>query len=59
MLHLIGPSSIELMTNNPDKVKGLLNEGIEVSRRIPLKVLPNPHNVHYLETKKNKSGHIL
>jgi len=59
MLHLIGPKSIELMTNNPDKVKGLLNEGIDVSRRIPLKVLPNPHNVHYLETKKNKSGHIL
>lgn len=59
MLELLGPASIELMTNNPSKVKGLLDEGIEVTRRIPLKVIPNPHNVHYLETKKKKSGHIL
>ena len=59
MLELIGVASIKLMTNNPKKVQGLLNEGIEVTRRIPLKVLPNPHNVHYLETKRKKSGHIL
>jgi GTP cyclohydrolase II len=59
MLELLAPDSIELMTNNPSKVKGLLDEGIEVSRRIPLKVIPNPHNVHYLETKRKKSGHIL
>jgi len=59
MLQIIGADSIELMTNNPKKVQGLLNEGIEVTRRIPLKVLPNPHNVHYLETKREKSGHIL
>jgi GTP cyclohydrolase II len=59
MLETIGVDSIELMTNNPKKVQGLLNEGIDVTRRIPLKVLPNPHNVHYLETKRQKSGHIL
>ncbi|MFB6264416.1 MAG: GTP cyclohydrolase II [Bradymonadaceae bacterium] len=43
----------------PQKVRGLLSEGIEVERRIPLKVLPNPHNVEYLETKRRKSGHLL
>ena len=59
MLEIIGVDSIALMTNNPKKVQGLLNEGIDVTRRIPLKVLPNPHNVHYLETKREKSGHIL
>lgn len=59
MLELLGPESIELMTNNPSKVKGLLSEGLDVVRRIPLKVLPNPHNVHYLETKRRKSGHLL
>ncbi len=59
MLQILGPTSIELMTNNPRKVQGLLDEGIEVDRRIPIKVLPNPHNVHYLETKRRKSGHLL
>lgn len=59
MLELLGPTSIELLTNNPDKVRGLLREDIDVTRRVPLKVLPNPHNVHYLETKRRKSGHLL
>ena len=59
MIDALDVESIELMTNNPKKVQGLLNEGIDVVRRIPLKILPNPHNVHYLETKKRKSGHLL
>jgi len=59
MIDVLGPESIELMTNNPDKIRGLLDEGIDVSRRVPLKVLPNPHNVYYLETKREKSGHLL
>jgi len=59
MIDELGVDSIELMTNNPEKVQGLLTEGIDVTRRIPLKVLPNPHNVQYLETKRRKSGHIL
>ena len=59
MLDILGPESIELMTNNPTKVKDLLGAGIDVKRRIPLKILPNPHNVHYLETKRRKSGHLL
>jgi GTP cyclohydrolase II len=59
MIDIIGPDSIELMTNNPEKVQGLLDEDIDVERRIPLKVLPNPHNVQYLETKRRKSGHLL
>lgn len=59
MIKLLGVQSIDLYTNNPSKVEGLLNEGIEVLHRRPIKVLPNPHNVHYLETKRRKSGHIL
>lgn len=59
MLRLLGVESIELITNNPRKVDGLENEGVEVSERRPLKVLPNPHNVRYLETKRKKSGHLL
>jgi GTP cyclohydrolase II len=59
ILELLGPDSIELMTNNPDKVRGLLAEDVEVTRRHPIKIMPNPHNVHYLETKRRKSGHLL
>ena len=49
----------DLITNNPSKVRGLVDNGVEVEERMPLKILPNPHNVHYLETKKKKSGHLL
>ena len=59
MLKILGPESIELITNNPRKVRGLEENGIDVVQRTPIKILPNPHNLHYLETKKAKSGHIL
>lgn len=59
MLELLEVDSVELMTNNPKKVAGLKNNGIEVVDRQPLRVLPNPYNVHYLDTKKKKSGHML
>lgn len=59
MLKILGPTSIELITNNPRKVRGLEENGIQVADRHPIKILPNPHNVHYLETKKAKSGHLL
>lgn len=59
MVKLLGVASIDLYTNNPRKVQGLRGQGVEVMERRPIKVLPNPHNVHYLDTKKRKSGHIL
>lgn len=59
MLKILGPKSIQLITNNPRKVRGLQQSGIEIGERLPIRILPNPHNVHYLETKKRKSGHIL
>ena len=48
---------IKLLTNNPKKVFSLKN--IKVVDRIPIKITPNPHNKEYLETKKEKMGHIL
>ncbi len=59
MLRHLSPESIILMTNNPNKIKGLREAGIPIDERIPLKITPNPFNEHYLETKKNKSGHLL
>jgi 3,4-dihydroxy 2-butanone 4-phosphate synthase/GTP cyclohydrolase II len=52
-------SSIQLMTNNPRKIVGLEGYGLEVSDRVPLEIKPNCNNQKYLETKKEKLGHLL
>ncbi len=59
MLRLLGVRSVRLMTNNPDKVDQLCRYGVVVTERIPHALPPNPHNVHYLRTKAERSGHIL
>jgi GTP cyclohydrolase II len=59
MIRLLGCDSITLMTNNPRKLEGLRDSGIRIDRRVPLKITPNPHNRSYLNTKRDKSGHIL
>ena len=59
MLELLGVESIVLMTNNPSKVEGLQESGVIVEERRPIQTTPNPHNFNYLETKRQKSGHIL
>jgi 3,4-dihydroxy 2-butanone 4-phosphate synthase/GTP cyclohydrolase II len=50
---------IRLLTNNPKKVIGLEGYGLKVVETVPIIVKPNPYNRRYLETKKNKLGHIL
>ena len=50
--------SVELITNSK-KVQHLKNLGIIVTKRVSMKITPNKHNKKYLETKSNKSGHML
>ena len=59
MLKLLNIKSIVLFTNNPEKIEGLTNVGIEVARREPIVMPPTPFNVNYLKTKKTKAGHLL
>ena len=59
MLDLLGVSSIRLMTNNPAKVAALEGVGVMVTERVPHQMPPNPHNARYLETKRDRTGHIL
>jgi len=59
MLALLQVKSIKLMTNNPRKVAGLRELGVEVSGRIPLVIPANEHNRSYLETKALRSGHLI
>lgn len=55
----LGVSKMRLMSNNPRKRTGLVGYGLEIIENVPLHVAPNPHNAHYLHTKKNKMGHTL
>ena len=59
MLELLGVSTVRLMTNNPAKVAALAKEGVEVLERVPHQLPSNPHNQHYLNTKRARSGHLL
>lgn len=59
MIKLLRIKSIVLFTNNPSKIKGLTDNGIDVIRREPIIMPPTPFNVDYLKTKKQKAGHLL
>lgn len=55
----LGLSSIELITNNPRKIIGLEGYGLKITKRIPIKIIPNDNNKRYLWTKKEKLNHSL
>ncbi len=55
----LGLHEIRLLTNNPKKVVGLEGYGLKVTQTVPIIVSPNPHNINYLKTKREKMGHIL
>ena len=55
----LGLTSIRILTNNPKKVVGLKGYGLEITERVPLEVPTSPYNHRYLETKRDKMGHIL
>lgn len=59
MLRSLGVKSVDLITNNPLKIAGLVEEGVPVRRRIPSRTLTNPLNVDYLKTKRDKAGHLI
>jgi GTP cyclohydrolase II len=59
MLKHLGVNSIDLITNNPLKIKGLEAEGVRVRRRIPSLSPSNPHNIGYLRTKRERTGHLM
>jgi 3,4-dihydroxy 2-butanone 4-phosphate synthase/GTP cyclohydrolase II len=59
ILHDLGVSRMELVTNNPRKIVGLDSYGLEVVGRVPLEMRPNARNLGYLKAKKAKLGHLL
>lgn len=59
MLADLGVKSINLITNNPDKITKLKEYHTKINKRIPLQIKYNQHNHDYLNIKKNKMGHLL
>ncbi len=59
MLLALGVGSVNLMTNNPAKIRGLREHGIQVAGRVPVVMPPNRHNAKYLDTKLKHAGHWL
>ena len=59
VLRHLGVRSVELMTNNPDKVAGLERYGVSVRSMTPTPTFANGENLDYLRTKRDRMGHLL
>lgn len=59
ILRKLGIRKIKLISNNPRKRAGLSGYGLEITDRVPIEMIPNPHNKKYLVTKRDKLGHQI
>ena len=59
ILHDLGVRQLRLLTNNPKKVVGLDGYGLRIVDRVPLQIESNDDNRRYLQTKRDKLGHLL
>ncbi len=59
MLADLGVTRMRIMTNNPAKLTGLDGYGLEIVERVPIEIPPNPENLRYLQTKRNRMAHQI
>ncbi|MBQ9565696.1 MAG: GTP cyclohydrolase II [Synergistaceae bacterium] len=59
ILRDLGLKRIRLMTNNPRKIVGLEDYGMEIVDRVPILIPPNAYNERYMSTKEHRMGHLL
>lgn len=59
ILSMLGLKKIRLITNNPQKIVGLQGHGLEITERVPVVIPPCAHNRRYMDTKKERMGHLL
>ena len=59
MVNFLGIKEVDLMTNNPKKIKALEAMGVVVNQRVPLHSSTNKYNEKYISTKVKKLGHLI
>lgn len=59
ILRDLGAKSLQLLTNNPEKVYGIGEFGLEIRERVPIEVEPQKYDFLYMKTKQEKMGHIF
>jgi len=59
ILLALGVREMRLLTNNPKKISGLDGFGLRIVERVPIDTAPTKYNAHYMETKREKLGHML
>jgi len=59
ILRHLGVRKMRILTNNPRKFRGLEGYGLAITERVPIAIEPNPSNARYLQTKRDKLGHLL
>ncbi len=59
ILSYLGVKKMRLLTNNPKKIHGIDGYGIDIVSREPIEMLPHKNNLRYLQTKRDKMGHLL
>lgn len=59
MLKALGVTRVRLLSNNPDKVEALERSGVQVVERVPCEVQASPQAEEYLNTKRDKLGHLF
>ncbi len=55
----LGVREMRLLTNNPKKITGLEGYGLTIVGRVSIQTNPTAHNAHYLDTKRDKMGHLF
>jgi 3,4-dihydroxy 2-butanone 4-phosphate synthase/GTP cyclohydrolase II len=59
ILRHLGVRDMRVLTNNPRKFRALQGYGLSITERVPISIPPNPANARYLQTKRDKLGHII
>ncbi|MBR5887467.1 MAG: bifunctional 3,4-dihydroxy-2-butanone-4-phosphate synthase/GTP cyclohydrolase II [Akkermansia sp.] len=59
ILRDLGVRKLRLLTNNPRKIVGLTGHGLTIEEQLPINIPAHEDNKHYLDTKRNRMGHLI